>query len=232
MFRARAWPEGYEFPACSACQSVSSKDEMLVAFLSRMNPNTEDAKELAAFEDLIRSVENNFPGISESMRLSVNRKRAWVERRGHELPSGLAAGELPLVSIEDPRFEAAVTTFATKLFMALYYLHTRRIVPRGGGARFRWWTNAQDLSPLNTPELQQILSRFPELKRARTSLEDQFSYRFAAPVDNPDLYAFLVTFNRSFVMMGMVAADLSRLPVQSKAITVQPYLREAILGSP
>ena len=224
MFRERKWPEGYEFPACAACQSASSKDEMLVAFLSRMNPNVEDPKELAAFEDLIRSIENNFPGIHASLRISANRKRAWAEKRGQNL-DGLAAGELPLVSLEDPRFEAAVTAFAAKLFPALYYLHTGRIVPHSGGARFRWWTNAQDLSALNTPELQQILSHFPELKRARTPLEDQFSYRFAAPVDNPNLYAFLVTFNRSFVMMGMVAADLARLPEHAKAITVEPYVR-------
>ena len=225
MFIGRVWPEGYEFPACDLCQSVSSKDEMLVALLSRMYPDQESAKGLAEFEKLLREVESNFRGIVASFHVSANKKRDWLEKLGKQPPAGMAAGEAPLISLADPRFEQAVTTFATKLFLALYYRHTGRIVPHDGGARFRWWTNAQDLSHLEAPEIKTLLRQFPEMKRAKTPLSDQFSYRFATPHDNPNLYAFLVTFNRAFVMLGAVVADLHGLAWEDKTITVKPYVR-------
>jgi hypothetical protein len=169
-------------------------------------------------------VKNNFHGILPSLQISANKKRSWLEKRGMVMSPGQATGELPLVSLQDPRFACAVTVFARKLFLALYYLHTGRVLPHEGGARFRWWTNANDLSILSTAEVQSMLRTVPDLKRAKTTLHDQFSYKFAFAGDNPNLAAFLVSFNQSFVMLAMVGVPVGALPAgDSRVIEVRPY---------
>jgi hypothetical protein len=227
MFRGKAWPEGYSFPACDRCQGASSKDEMLVSLLSRMAPGKEaenNPEELRYFEVLLRAANNNFPGILQSFNLMTAReKRQWLEGRDFKLPPGMSIADLPIASVRDPRIEAAIVNFARKLFLALYYFHTRKIIPLQGGARFRWWTNANDLSAVSTPEVLSLLSRFPTLKRAKTPLDDQFSYRYSAPSDNPALYVFRITFNNSFIMLGAVGESLADVAFNNRVLTVTPY---------
>lgn len=226
MFRDRVWPEGYSFPACVRCQGATSKEEMLTSLISRMSPGPkgDHPKELAYFEVLLQSAENNFPGILASFnRVSANEKRKVAKRTHIELPQGSPASELPIIALKDPRVEAAVVNFARKLLLALYYRHTGRIIPQEGGGRFRWWTNANDLNVLTSPELRSLLQHFPKLRRARTDLADQFSYQFASPVDNPNLYAFLATFNNSFVLLGMVSERLDDVAFSENVKTVVPY---------
>jgi len=223
MFRGRTWPEGYEFPACSTCQTASSKEELLVALLARMHPSGDGPTELQEFEGLLRGVQNNFPGIVETLNLTANQKKTWLKRRHLELEPGQTAAELPLAALKDSRFESAVITFARKLFLALYYKHTGQPIPLNGGARFRWWTNAQDLSVLKSSAVQQLLNQFPQLRRQATNLSDQFDYRFATPVDNPRLYAFLVSFNTSFVMLGMTSTHIADIANAPNTLLIQPY---------
>jgi hypothetical protein len=40
LFDNRQWPEGYEFPACVACNRETRHDEQIVAMLSRAYPDT------------------------------------------------------------------------------------------------------------------------------------------------------------------------------------------------
>lgn len=40
MFLNRQWPEGFEFPACVECNRETRYDEEIVAFISRVYPDS------------------------------------------------------------------------------------------------------------------------------------------------------------------------------------------------
>ena len=211
MFRDRAWPEGYVFPACEKCNEASAKKELLIAMLGRVFPDPEEPRHNEQIVELMRSVHSNFPGLLETMRLSATDKRKWLREQDIEMPAGMTTADIGIVSAKDPRIENAAEVFATKLFLALFYFQTGSIVPPEGGVAFRWATNERDIDDVFPKEiLAPMLKGFPELKRANTSLQDQFFYRFAI-ADTKRAGAFLAFFNHSLAMLGFVFPEIQRM---------------------
>ncbi|MBY2951549.1 hypothetical protein [Rhizobium leguminosarum] len=73
-FRDRVWPEGYEFPACAACNNGAGSLEQVVALYLLMG-NHDGAQQTAQFEKLIAGVWNNAPQFLPKKEISANAKK-------------------------------------------------------------------------------------------------------------------------------------------------------------
>jgi len=185
--------------------------------LARIFPDAALDKHRSEFEKLLVSVNANFPGLLEGMRLTRAREKRELRSRG------LPESTIGAVSIGDARFEEAVHLFGAKLMMALFYRHTGSILPLVGGMPFRWFTNAQDLDEMLPRDvLSPLLGQFAELKRENTSLRDQFFYRFAV-ADNRRAAAFLAFFNQAIVMLGFVFSDITTVTIPANAKVLRAY---------
>jgi hypothetical protein len=223
IFHDRQWPEGYVFPACASCNAATAKHELLVSMLARLGSNARATTHYDELKQLVQAVANNFPGILESMRMSLSEKRAWLRDNSGRLAQGSTSADIGLESASDPRIEEAVEQFGRKLFLALFYYHTQKIVPNRGGIVFRWTTNGSDLDevfPRNV--LQPLLSGFPSLLRTKTTLDDQFFYRYAI-AEASEAAVFLTLFNDTLAMLGFVFCDSATAVVPQDYVLLAPF---------
>ncbi|MCA1457697.1 hypothetical protein I6F35_31675 [Bradyrhizobium sp. BRP22] len=131
IFDARQWPEGYSFPACEPCNGLTRHDEKIVAMLARLLNFDDNTTELQNFETRrpMDAVRQAFPGAFRAMRLRPNEVGSFLKRTGRSRDGYETLGDIPVISIGQPDFMQALRSFATKLFCALHYKHTGRIVP-------------------------------------------------------------------------------------------------------
>lgn len=206
LFRGRHWPVGYEFPACEVCNDASTGDELVMGFLVRMATDERTPDDAREFEAALRSVIDRYPHLVKGIReLSRIETRKLLRVRGltiSSIPWELYAVAMPKELIDVPQ------RYGDKLGRALYYLHTGRIVPPGGGVTVKVMTNVDFMSPQFPRERFNILNGRPALTRSGKSLEDQFVYRYAVPIDGHGA-GFLVQFGRSMAMVILVYEDES-----------------------
>lgn len=222
FFDSRQWPEGYDFPACVRCNRATRHDEQVVAMLSRIypDPTTEEGK--AEVAERIRAVADNYPAVIKEMQPSARQLRNAVKKYGLKPKPGKALANLPLLSVKGPLVNASVENFARKLFCALYYKHTDRILPSGGGVAVRWFSNLQIEGDEIPRSIAPVLPEFPKLERAKTDLEDQFFYRWGV-ADTKDVAAFLAFFRRSFAIVGYVNCNADNFGLPSDARILRPF---------
>jgi len=208
VFHRRIWPEGYAFPACDACNSVTRYREQVIALLARLHPDTDpgDPTSLKEFRKLLAGISNNQRDLFLELKPTANETKRFLRKRGLNLPPGMTADEYPLLSLKGPIVKASVKEFARKLFLALHYKKTGKIVPHAGGLMYRWWSNIQVSEGKFPKEIFDLVNRFPNVKRGRHNFIDQFAYRYGAS-DEGELGAYAVRFRASFVMVGIVACD-------------------------
>jgi hypothetical protein len=72
-FAGRIGPEGFEFPACEACNSASRISEIVFAFYSRTISQEGGHRDDVA--DLYRGVKNNAPDCLPQLNVTANEKR-------------------------------------------------------------------------------------------------------------------------------------------------------------
>ena len=65
MFQHKQWPEGFEFPACEACNKSSSDDDLVVAMLARMDPFENKGNLDGKGPGIVAAVRQQYPGSSE-----------------------------------------------------------------------------------------------------------------------------------------------------------------------
>lgn len=206
LFRNRQWPEGYEFPACSACNRASSLDELVMGALVRIRINDAnndvDKREVSeSFGALNRRRPEWMQAIREFSR---NETRRTLRENG--LPMVTADGSEVYVMEMPPDIVDAAQRYAEKLGRALYYKVTGRPVPPLGGVSATSLTNTQWTSPTFPLEDLQILTSQPALSRSGIDLSDQFNYRYAI-ANTGDAAGFLVQFGESIVMLILAFDD-------------------------
>lgn len=82
IFVEKKWPEGYVFPACEACNVGSSRDDAMVAFLSRWNAGREPTEtESREWQRLLAAFKEHHPAAVREMLMSANQKRRWMTAR-------------------------------------------------------------------------------------------------------------------------------------------------------
>lgn len=223
FFDNRQWPEGFVFPACVECNRASRHDEQVVAMLARIYPDatTEEGKQ--EVEERIRAVGHNYPEVLEEMRPTIRQKRNAIRRYGWQLPPGMSTTELPVLSVNGPLVNGAVENFGRKLFCALFYKHANQILPIEGGIAIKWFSNVQIENDEIPRSIGELLSGWPELVRCRTSLENQFFYRYVVAGDTKSLAVFLVFFRQSFAMLGYLNVNARDFKLPEGTRIINPF---------
>lgn len=206
FFRNRQWPEGYEFPACHACNKGSSLDELVLGMLVRLRVNhaTHGIDQLE-LEDCVKKLQARRPEWTQAMRgLSRNETRRLLSAQG--LPKVTPDGKHLCAVAMPQEFADAANRYAEKLARALYFKVTGRAVPVGCAVSAKAFTNAEWQSPNFPLEHTSILDNQPALSRSGVDLSDQFHYRYAV-VDSPHGAGFVVHFGEGIAMVMTVFED-------------------------
>lgn len=222
FFRGRHWPIGYEFPACVECNRATRLDEQAVALLARMYPDAETEEARREIVKLMGEVRNNHPGLFEEMNPSIREYRDARARYGLSPPPGQPVTALPVLSVSGRLVNDAIGNFSRKLFCALFYKHANQILGHAGGIGYRWYSNvtAREIPK----DIASIVPGMPILERNAKPLGDQFFYRWGV-TDTKRMGAFLVTFNLSFAILGVVTQDANSIPVPPESRILKPYSR-------
>jgi hypothetical protein len=223
FFESRQWPEGFEFPACVSCNRVTRHDEQIVAMLSWIYPDQVTEKGKAEVEERIRAVAHNYPAVIEEMRPTVRQLRNAVKKYDLKIDAGQSVADFPVLAVNGPLVNAAIENFSRKLFCALYYKHSGRILPASGGIAVRWFSNVQVEGDEIPRSIAPVLLGFPKLERSRVNLDSQFFYRWGI-ADTNNAAAFLTFFRRSFAIVGYVNADAADFKLPDHARIVRPYV--------
>lgn len=208
LFRHRAWPVGYHFPACIDCNKATAADEELVAMLSLMRPNKEEPANAERVSKLMRTIGKRHPGLLASMNLgpSAGQRFPLLHTLGFAMPPGRELPRAHVLSVGDPRIQNAVMNFARKLALAFHYKHFNRPLPAGGIISVRWYSNYQVDNNEIPRDLAAVTPLMPKLERANGDLSDQFFYRWGAGTSaDRDLAVFLAFFHASFAILGFMS---------------------------
>ena len=222
LFKNRAWPEGFEFPACSKCNRESALDEQVIALLALVNAEKFDSTLDDEFKRRLQALANNLPAIFNELKPTTSQLREASRKYGIKPAHGQTYRDLPLLSVKGPLVSGAVQSFGRKLGCALFYKHTHCVAPTKTPIAVRWYSNLQINNEEIPRALSEILPNIPTLKRAGTSLDDQFFYRWGVS-DTQMMGVFLAFFRQSFAMLIFVNAserEPTDLPVSE---IVYPY---------
>ena len=208
LFPGRIWPEGFEFPSCDSCNRGSSGEDLLVAWLARIEFTQLQASEPdREFMNLLETIRYRHPGLLDKMIPTTE--------EDEELSSRL--GILPLASNSEPdvvpvhvpsEFDDALSVFSGKLLKGVYYQEVGLPFPSTGCIIYNWFTNAQLFTHGNYPafeSLRSIPGKAPTLRRQKTMLSDRFEYKVSLSDDN-SLILLQARFGASF---GVVACGSS-----------------------
>jgi hypothetical protein len=208
LFDSRGWPEGYVFPACERCNVVSSRDEAVLAFVTRLNYTEAELspEQIRDWRRALAGIRRNLPQLTQL--LTVNEKRAFLKERGIDRPANIALADLHMVALDQETIDNAFSTCALKLFCALYYKHTRIILPRTGSVFARWWMNIDVQQGAIPDDFVALLRGHPTLHRANVNLESQFAYRYGVSEDAKHTF-YICAFRNSFAWVGNVCFDAS-----------------------
>lgn len=205
LFRGRQWPEGFVFPACSACNDSSSMDELVLGWLVRIQVSESSAADEEEMARTLDQLNRRRPEwVHQMQELSRTETRQLLREKGVK-PGEIGSGELYVVTMPQEFIEAS-QRYAEKLGKALYYRHVGRCLPSTGFVKAKVSTNTEFMSPAFPWKNMQIVDGRPALARSGKSLADQFDYRYAIPSDGGGAF-FIVKFGESMVMTLMVADD-------------------------
>ena len=208
LFQFKAWPEGFEFPACKSCNSDTSDDDLIVAMLSRFSADGEEGDRDSRAEGLIKNVNAQFPGLIISMMPTHLEARKRNRALGIRPAPGQLHQDIAPITIPK-RVHEAVATFASKIAKALYYQSAKRIFPNDGSLLLHWFTNVELVktgSYKMFDAMAQVPGHAPVLKRASKLLNDQFEFKLSL---SPDLSIFVAQV-RLGTAFGMVIFGSTR----------------------
>jgi len=218
-FKGRAGPEGFEFPACSHCQTASRLDEMAVAFYVQALDSNPDNFDEAAVNKAITGIANNLPHLLPNPYLSGARKRAFYRELGLAKPTNRLARELPVIQIH-PDLHDRINRYARKLACALFYREQKRIASPDHHVMAHW---GQAADPRFREMAQAWMDMTPMIdvgKRTNLDFGDRFAYRYNRCSD-PDVFASFVGFGLGIHLLVLVADEETTAKIQEGATPEQ-----------
>jgi len=227
LFDNRQWPEGYVFPSCVACNRETRHDEQVVALLSRIYPEADTLEKEKELNERIRAVAFNYPEIIPELMPTLNQKRKAIKKYNIEIPEGMASADLPALSFEGPLVNKAVTNFGRKLFLALYYKHTKDILTNESGIAILWFSNLQIENDELPQNIATIVSNIPTLERCKTNLSDQFFYKYTI-TETKNLSVFIAFFRQSFAILGFINQDYLNFELPEGSVILRPFKHNVI----
>lgn len=182
-FDGKAYPDGFEFPTCRACNASTSQDEQVIAMLSRSMSHPSAPASNDEIAKYLKGVKNN--RLPEFLEMSVGMAR---------FPSGNG-----VLGIGDD-IRAAMDRVLTRWAKAFHYMETGVIVPVDARIYVAWFTIASRQIPSEV-----FVGQERRLTRNGKDLGDQMMYvAMVAPGTDPDLGRYTVAFRRSFLAVMMV----------------------------
>lgn len=204
LFADRQAPEGFEFPACAACNNGSGKLEQVVSLYLKLTDQT-GRKPDESFSENIRGVFNNNPAFMPIVDVSTSRKKRAVKEFGLVLPEGTSASRAPVLRLP-PEAEEAFEHFAKRLSYALFYKHLGIPKPEAHFVK-HWYIQEQHRSVTGLmDQMKQMMPNSHRATRTNADLGDQFWYLWYAEKGDP-YFAYAAQFNRSYLFFGVVAPE-------------------------
>lgn len=200
FFRNRAWPEGFVFPACEACNETTKRSEQVMSLLANGNSENVDRQ---AYQALIRSLKSEYPDIVRQMLPnSSNEIRGILRQGGLQKPHGIAYGELPLVKLNRDFWDFHIEQFSRKLLIAFHYMCFGKPLSETGGA-FAWFHTNFDWAAGRFPnEILELAERVAVPSRQKAFLGDQFGVRWNS-LDEPRSAVFVAHIHASMIISGI-----------------------------
>ena len=187
MFQHRLWPEGFEFPACEACNHGTNNHDLLIAMFARMNPFEEKGNADGKIEGLMHMANKQYPGLFQKMMPSATEARRHNRELGLTPPPGQTHQETGMVKVPEELHEA-VCILGRKLSKGVFYRETHQIFSEEGCLLLNWFTNAdlvRDGKYVVFDLLKEVDGEAPPTVRTGKYLGDQFEYKFSlAPERN------------------------------------------------
>lgn len=222
IFDNRQWPEKYEFPACKPCNAFTRHHEQVIGLLSRIFPDATTEQQKKEIVERIRAIKRNYPAVLEEMRPTLRQLRQAREKYNWPLPVSGSPTDFPVLSVNGPLVNEAVTNFGAKLSFALFYKHTGIIIPKEGGVFIKWFSNEQVFDGKIPQEFAPYTSNLPELKRNEVDLKNQFFYRYGIS-EAKDVAMFLSFFRESFAIAGFVFTRAPDRDIPAEAKIIHPF---------
>jgi hypothetical protein len=200
-FPNREGPEGYEFPACDACQQATRLDEIAFSVMVHVNADDPDV-DVKGFLRVVEGLRNNLPHLHGFHELSTNQKRHAIRNMGIQRPQGMALSEMPLVTIPDG-YHDHMRPYICKISRALFYKHAGRIA-RPDTVGWAAWSTGKGGAFQSTSEKWEKITPVA-VRGARTNVEigDRFRYRVNYS-DTIDAFAVTGQFSRGMRFFGLL----------------------------
>lgn len=215
MFQHRQWPEGFEFPACEACNLDTSDCDLLVAMIARMDPIEEKGNRDGKTEGLMKMVNKQYPGLISKMMPSSSEARRMNRDIGLQPQQGQTHQEAGIVKVP-VEIHNAVCEFARKLSKGIFYRETGTPFPDEGCLILNWFTNAELFRKgkyITFDLLKELAGTAQPIKRSGKYLNDQFEYKLSLSKES-EYFVLQARFSNAF---GLVVFG-SSLPNRLEAI--------------
>ena len=202
MFDQKKWPEGYEFSACEKCNCGSSDEDLIIAWMARIDYTDLSAEGDQQTAGLLKAVHRQHPNLMKQLLPSAVEAKRTNRELGIKPAPGKTHAEAGVVNIT-PEMKLAVHTFSKKLAKAVYHMHTQNIFPADGCLMLGWFTNVEFVResgfiPFNV--LNDIGGVTPAIERTGQSLDNRFRYKFSVS-DDSKLFALQAMFGNAFGLM-------------------------------
>jgi hypothetical protein len=212
MFDQKQWPEGYEFPACEECNCGSSDQDLIIAWMARIDYTDMSAEGDTQTTGLLKAVHNQNPKLIKKLLPSALEAKRTNRELGIKPAPGKTHAEAGVVNIT-PEMKTAVHTFSKKLTKAVYRMHTQKIFPADGCLMLGWFTNVEFVKesgfiPFNV--MNDIAGITPPIERTGKSLDNRFRYKFSVTGDSK-LFALQAMFGNSFGLIVFGCAQPGQL---------------------
>lgn len=202
MFLGRQFPEGFEFPACLACNGKTKDLEQAFAFYVRTFDHNEDAYDEAEFQKMIIGVRNNYPDLLPNIELSANEIRRALRSRGVEVPLGEFLHDQG-VALVPKSLAGIITRFGDKLAKALYFREVGAPMPADHATYIAWFDFKNAGAKHAAEHLSALLRNLTIGARQNIDIGQQFLYRSGARADGT-LWSFTAQFSQSLFIVGAV----------------------------
>ncbi|RWY67868.1 hypothetical protein EHI46_26245 [Rhizobium leguminosarum] len=199
-FRDRVWPEGYEFPACAACNNGAGPLEQVAALYLLMG-NHDGKRPTSQFEKLVAGVRNNTPEFLPKLNMSANAKKRALPLYNFPFPADQPIAKAPIAELPDKN-RTAFEAFERRLTCALYYRHMGEVMPITHMIRTHRLQAIQKSSDDLIRAVVPMLPNGIKTNRQNTDIGDQFFYNWYGD-QATKMFVFMAQFSLSFVFIGV-----------------------------
>jgi hypothetical protein len=199
MFDDRVAPDGYEFASCSTCNNGTSDEDLLVAWMARLDYTDLSAEGDQRTNGLFKAVHKQFPKLVTKLLPNAVEAKRTNRMLGITPEPGKTHAETCVINVA-PEMTGAIQTFAKKLAKAVYYMQAQKVFPADGCLMLGWFTNVEFVRKSGfVPFLamKDIAGTTPAIERNRRSLDNRFSYKYSGS-DDAKLFAIQAMFGNSF----------------------------------